>query len=176
LDFSADEPVINRFEDILLSTIREIELEGIFVDLGDAKRTSGGYLAELRYLLWEEDLEIQIQISKRKGIKAGEVKTIAGDFILPYILTALSESALIAEKIQAFLTRHKARDFYDLYFVLRAGLLPASKRNILKKCLVILEKSDLSFNAELKVFLPRSHWAIIKDFRQVLSREIKRYV
>jgi len=175
LDFSANKTTINEIEDILIQTIKEIEREGITIDLKESKRTTGGYLAILNFFLGEHELSIQMEISQREGKNAGEVKTIISDFIPPYTLISLSEPLLIAEKIKALLTRQKARDFYDLYFILRANLLPPSERSILKKCLMTLEKTDILFESELKIFLPKSHWAIIRNFKETLNQEIKRF-
>ena len=37
------------------------------------------------------------------------------------------------------------------------------------------KKDDINFEKELKEFLPRSHWAIIRDFKQTLEKEIQRF-
>jgi predicted nucleotidyltransferase component of viral defense system len=51
----------------------------------------------------------------------------------------------VDEKIQALLSRKKARDFYDLYFILRANLLPAQEKKILPQALGTLKRSRLHF-------------------------------
>lgn len=176
LDFSSNRTTINEIEDILLQTMREIEREGIAINLKESKRTSGGYLAIVHFVLGDQEVAIQLEVSQREGKNLGEIKTIVNDFVPPYTLISLSRSQLVAEKIQALLTRQKARDFYDLYFILRANLLLASEKSVLRKALTVLDKSKIPFEAELKLFLPKSHWAIIRNFKQTLSQEIKRYV
>ena len=176
LDFCSNKATINEIEDILLQTIREIEREGITVNLTESKRTSGGYLAIMIFLLGSQEAAIQLEISQREGRNAGEIKTIVNDFIPPYTLMSLSQSQLIAEKIRALLTRKKARDFYDLYFILRANLLPASEKSVLKQVMIILDKINLRFEPELKMFLPKSHWSVIRHFKERLTKEIERYI
>ncbi len=102
--------------------------------------------------------------------------TIVNNFIPPYTLVALSPDQLVNEKIQALLTRRKARDYYDLYYILRANLLPAKEKEVLKEVLVVLRKTNIGFEKELKLFLPKSHWVVIKNFKTLLEQEIKRSI
>ncbi len=86
----------------------------------------------------------------------------------------LPETILVQEKVQALMTRKKPRDFYDLYFMLRAGLLSPERREILRQALPIIEATDIDFGQELEVFLPQDHQAIIRDFKQNLLSEVRR--
>ncbi len=176
LDFSSATTGINKIENILIQTIREIEREGIGTDIKESKKTSGGYIGIIHCTLRDQEIAIQLEISQRKGRTQREVVTIANDFIPPYTLISLSQSQLVTEKIQALLSRQKARDFYDLYFMLRAHLIPARKKNVLQKVLSLLNKSNIHYEQELKQFLPRSHWTIIKNFKTVLMQELERSV
>lgn len=103
--------------------------------------------------------------------------TIVGDFIAPYTVEQLEQSRLIEEKTKALLSRKKPRDFFDLYFILRASLLPPSERKILPQIAQILEvsKAQFNFSKELKQFLPQSYWTIIKNFPAVLGRELRKF-
>jgi len=172
LDFSSKIKSFPEIERLMVKTLEEIEREGINVDIEESKKTSGGYLANLRF----NKVPIRVQISLRESKKEGEAVTIAGDFLPSYIIVQLVTEQLVEEKINALLTRGKPRDFYDLYFILRANLLPANQRDILAKTLPALKKSSFSFEKELKQFLPKSHWAVIRDFRASLEREIKRFI
>lgn len=176
LDFSSASTTINKFEDILIQTTREIEHEGIEVDIKESKKTSGGYFAIVHFIVNNQEIAIQLEISQRKGLYKGEVKTIVSDFIPPYTLVTLSQHQLIGEKLQALLTRQKARDFYDLYYILRANLISTKEKDILKKVLIILDKTNIQFGKELKTFLPKSHWAIIRNFKNSLEQEIRRAI
>lgn len=175
LDFStiSDTALI---EQAIIQTLAAIEKTGINTHLQEAKKTSGGYLAGVTFQLLEQTVSILLQISLRQGKNKGEVITIASDFIPPYIVMSLSKEQLIHEKIQALLQRHKPRDFYDLYFILRSNLMPKELMAILPKALKTLKDSDLNFEAELKQFLPKSHWLIIRNFRETLEQEMERFV
>lgn len=176
LDFSSSLKKIKPIEEIILQTLEAIEKEGIKAHFSEAKQTSGGYLASITFLVFEQTISILLQISLREGEKKGEVITITNDFLPPYLVMDLQKEQLIEEKIQALLTRKKPRDFYDLYFILRSNLLPPEKRKILPQALKIIQETDINFETELKQFLPKSHWTIIRDFKQTLKREIERYI
>ena len=74
------------------------------------------------------------------------------------------------------MTRRKPRDFYDLYFMLRAGLISPERREILREALPIVETTTINFRQELEVFLPKDHQTLIRDFKQNLLSEIKRNI
>ncbi len=176
LDFSSSLTDRKLIEDIILNTIKEIGREGITIDIRESKETSGGYLAIIGFNLWDQELAVQLEISYRKSEKKGEVTTIARDFLPAYTLITLVREHLIEEKIQALLSRKKPRDFYDFYFILRANLLSPKGKKIVPQVLATLQKVDINFEQELKQFLPKSHWAIIKDFKTILEREISRFI
>lgn len=176
LDFSTTLHDIGPIERAILQTLETVEKEGVRTKLQEAKQTSGGYLARIAFEAFEQTIAIFLQISLRKGTRRGEVVTIANDFIPSYIVMQLAQEQLIDEKIQAVLARGKPRDFYDLYFILRSNLLPAEKKDILPQVLTTLRQTEINFEAELKQFLPKSHWAIIRDFNQALEREIVRFI
>lgn len=176
LDFSSSVSDIHAIEGAILETLVAIIRENIHVDLEESKRTTGGYLAIIAFRPDHGLVVIQIEISLREGEKEGEAVTIVSDFVPAFTVVALTRDQLIDEKIQALLSRKKARDFYDLYFILRANLLPVQKRDILSQALEVLRQSRIDFEKELKEFLPRSHWAIIRNFPASLEREITRFL
>ena len=176
LDFSSSLKNITIIEQAVIVTLGEIERAGIDTDIQEAKQTTGGYLAAITFMADSHKVFLQLEISFREGKKEGEVATVASDFLPPYTLVHLAQAQLVNEKIQALLTRGKARDFYDLYFILRANLLPAEKRNIIPAALKALQQSDVRFDRELKQFLPKSHWPLIRDFSSALEQEIKRFL
>ncbi len=176
LDFSSNTTTMSKIEDIIIQTVREIEREGIKIDIKESKKTTGGYLAIINFFLHGQRIDIQLEISQRKEKNIGEIATVVNDFIPPYTIMALKQGQLISGKVHALLDRQKARDFYDLYYILRANLLPASGKNVLKKVLIVLSKQNIQFEKELKMFLPKNHWAIIKNFKNILEQEIKRVI
>ena len=176
LDFSSSLADIHALEDAVLGTLAEIARENVDVDITESKTTSGGYLAIVTFRGGDAPVAVQLEVSLRAGEKRGEAATIVSEFIPAYTILALTREQLIDEKIQALLTRQKARDFYDLYFMLRANLVPAGQRGLLPQALETVRNSKLDFEQELKEFLPKGHWTIIRGFPTTLEREIERYV
>ncbi|MCL5676058.1 MAG: nucleotidyl transferase AbiEii/AbiGii toxin family protein [Patescibacteria group bacterium] len=177
LDFSTGATKTKEIENCAQNTLSEIEKEGIKTEIKEAKETTGGYLAIIEFKLDKNTVSVQLEISTRRKKLSGELTTVVGDFIPPYTIMRLSQEQLIKEKISALLFRQKPRDFYDLYFILRAkNLLPPAQKKVLGQVLKVLSASNISFAKELQQFLPRSHWPVIKDFKHSLKREIERYI
>ena len=176
LDFSSSVTDIQALEEAILGTLAAVARENINPDIAESKTTTGGYLAIVTLRTDHDAVAIQLEISLREGEKRGEAVMIASDFIPAYMVVALIREQLVDEKIQALLSRRKARDFYDLYFILRANLLPAQRRDVLSPAVETLRQSRIDFEKELKEFLPKSHWAIIRDFPAILEREIERFL
>ncbi|PIU74225.1 hypothetical protein CO005_02695 [Candidatus Roizmanbacteria bacterium CG_4_8_14_3_um_filter_34_9] len=176
LDFSSTVATINKIEDMVIQTVKEIEREGILIDIKESKKTTGGYLAIINFSMRGQEIDIKLEISQRKEKNIGETITIINDYIPPYNLMAITKELLVVGKIHALLERHKARDFYDLYYFLRANLITVNEKNILPKVLVLLSNNNIQFNKELKIFLPKSHWGIIKNFKKILEQEIRRII
>lgn len=176
LDFSSSVTSIHPIEQAVFDTLAEIERENIRPELQESKRTSGGYLAIMTFQLQADTVSLQLDISLREGRKRGEPITVVSSYIPAFTVIALVREQLVEEKVKALLTRQKARDFYDLYFILRANLLPAKEKKVLAQVLKTLQQSPINFEKELKEFLPKSHWALIRTFRNTLERELERYM
>jgi len=176
LDFSSSLSSIKTIEQMITTTLAELERLGLVVTIEEAKRTSGGYLAKVIFKDNSYPVSLRLEISLRERKTKGELVTIAGDFIPAYTIMQLVQEQLVDEKVRAFLSRKKPRDFYDLYFILRANLLLADRKNILKKALKVVNQSRINFKEELKQFLPKSHQAITRDFATVLKREIRKFI
>ncbi len=174
LDFSSLGRDTRGIEEALMRAVKEMEREAITITVNESKETSGGYLAILRGTLFDEDVAIQLEVSLRDGKKRGEVVTVVNAFLPPYTLMALTRQQLIAEKIQALMTRRKARDYYDLYFILRANLLPAGEKHVLDAVAKTVRTTHLNFEKELGLFLPSSHRPVVRNFKQALLSEIGR--
>jgi uncharacterized protein len=176
LDFSSTLQEVSSIETAVINTLTEIAREGIQVDIKDAAPTTGGYLATLLFKNNGDTIPLRLEMSLRSGKKISEFTTVSNDFIAPYTIFQLNEQQLVGEKIAALLSRQKPRDFYDIYFLLRSNMIPAKNRELLQNVLNLTQKSAIRFDNELKRFLPKSHWMIIRDFKNVLEREIKRYL
>lgn len=174
LDFSTNQENVPGIEQVLLEVLGKMGKENIQTNLQEANTTSGGYLSVIDFTIYEQTIPIQIEISLREKENKGELVTIPSDFIPPYNVVILEENQLISQKMRALRARKKPRDFYDLYFLLRKQLPIPDKNSILPEALAALRSSNANFEVDLKQFLPKSHWMIIKDFKQTLEREINR--
>lgn len=178
LDYSSYGLTTDQIENLFLSTLADLERFGLSLTLhGKSHETSGGYYGEARLNIYEHVIALEINVNTKAGkIVAGEYKFIHGDFAPNYGLQMLPEAMLMQEKIRALMTRRKPRDFYDLYFMLRTGLLPPDRRQILREVLPVVEATDIDFRQELEVFLPQDHQAIIRDFKRTLLSEVRRAI
>ena len=179
LDFTGVNVSIKGIETLVEGALTKIEMEGIQTEIVESKSTSGGYLAIFQFKTAEYESQIQVEVSLRDGKKElGTVVLIQSDIVMPYTLIHLKEDVLVAEKIRACLTRGKARDFYDLYFILRSRMdfkgAFIQDKQLKTKILDVVKSRKLDFKRELKAFLPVSQHMIIKSFPKTLVTEIER--
>jgi predicted nucleotidyltransferase component of viral defense system len=183
LDFSlfnvADNEVRSYVEHLFLSVLAKMEAMGIRVEISDkSDSTSGGYfgLATLHADGFAPiNIEINISSRGRQNLQ-GEVDSIVNNFVPTYTLYHLSQTELVDEKIfGALVDRKKPRDYYDLYFMMRAGMLSADQKQRLNKIAteIIDSSKRIDFQGELGAFLPASQQVIIRDFPQTLEREMR---
>ena len=177
LDFEG-EISVERIESLLLSAGQLIEANGASIEIKEAKSTTGGYLAVVICQLNLEKIEISLEVSlrKRKTAPKGGIMLVTGEFFPSYTVMALTRDELVSGKLEALLFRRKPRDFFDLYFILRANFMPVAERHVLKKIIELIPEDSAIFTRELKKFLPVSHHALIRDFSSVLTGEIKRFI
>lgn len=179
LDFTGVSVTIKEIETLIEGALAKIEMEGVQTEIVESKSTSGGYLAIFQFATSEYKSRIQVEVSLRNGKKAiGTATLVQSDLVVPYTLIHLKEEQLIAEKIQACLTRSKARDFYDLYFILRSRMAFKEAfiqdKQLKAKVLGVVKSGKLDFRRELKAFLPINQHVIIKGFPEKLVAEIER--
>ncbi|MBI2438225.1 MAG: nucleotidyl transferase AbiEii/AbiGii toxin family protein [Lentisphaerae bacterium] len=179
LDFTGSYISIKGIEALMANALAQMELEGIQTEIAESKSTSGGYLAVFHLKTGEYKGRIQIEVSLRNGKKrSGTAALIQSDLVVPYMLIHLKEEILVAEKIRACLTRGKARDFYDLYFILRSRLAFKEAfiqdKRLKAKILAVIQSGKLDFKRELKLFLPISQHIVIQGFPDILITEIER--
>jgi len=186
LDFSAiDEGTItiSEINKLVDSTLEDVRREGIecekILNPGTQGETTGGYFAVIKMKMLEFDSEIRLQISFRSPDKAiSNTTLIQNDLIAPYVIIYLTESMLVSEKIQALLERKKARDFFDLYFILRHSKLVKfipPTINLKNQLLEIINQKE-NVEKELKIFLPISYQTLLKDFKERLQKEIEMHI
>ncbi|OGZ18735.1 MAG: hypothetical protein A2175_00400 [Candidatus Nealsonbacteria bacterium RBG_13_42_11] len=166
-------------EDIFAKVLVEIERSGIKVELGPKPgSTKEGYYGEATFKIYDyPSVVVSINVSSRNSqdIK-GEVDSISSDFVPTYNVFHLPQEKLVEEKIEALLERKKARDFYDLYFIMRKGflILEQKKRLNSSKDEIIKNAGNIDFSSELLALLPQDQQAIIKDFKNNLFNELNR--
>jgi predicted nucleotidyltransferase component of viral defense system len=186
LDFSLfgilSSQVESFVERLFVDVLQEIERAGINVAIGaKSDATIGGYfgVATLRMLEYQP-VEVEINVSARNGRDMrGEVDSVANDFVPTYTLVHLPQKELVEEKIfGALLERKKPRDFYDLYFMMRKGMLSLDQKHRLAavKHDILENARKLDFKGELGAFLPADQQAIIRDFVRALGAEVDRQV
>lgn len=176
LDFTGINNILYpEIEDLLLETLRNLSSWGFEIEIIEAKKTTGGYLSKIDFSFsgFKINLKIEISFRIRKQKSKGVLSRTKNEFIPHYDIYQLSQKEIVNGKISALIARAKARDWYDLYFLLRAQMLEIEHKKILSKLLEKLKKSKTDFKKELKDFLPYSHKMILKDFKKNLIREIE---
>jgi len=184
LDFSVFEIAqhdLKKFvEDLFVKVLAKIEQLGIRIEIGEkSDKTSGGYLGLATFKLLDfQPVDVGINISSRNGRNVvGEVDSVANNFVPTYTVIHLPQNELVEEKVfSALRERKKPRDFYDLYFIMRKGILSADqkKRLVEIKDEIITDAKRVDFRGELGVFLPVDQQAVIRDFPAMLERELNR--
>ena len=167
-------------DDLFLETVSEMEKTGLEIGLKEAKPTTGGYLGIISYRLHDISKEMKFEISLRNGAKNDyDVATIVSDYLPAYSLVHSPAGRIVKGKMAALLDRGKPRDYYDFYFILRhPGLRQYLNldRDSQKEILERLAKKEVDFKKELSVLLPVSHQLILKDFKKLLTQEIRKYL
>ena len=73
---------------------------------------------------------VGLEFSKREKVLLQAVPTLITPpypDLLPYTLLVMDLCEMAAEKIRAVITRHSARDLFDLYFIFRRGSVPEKR-------------------------------------------------
>ena len=176
LDFSAQTRSYSLIEKIIEETLLRLSLEEK-IELVEAKTTTGGYLAQVLGKIGGLSVKIQIEISQRNGRTIEPDSFLVSSPFLPeYLILTFPRNLLIAEKIQACLTRQKSRDFFDIYFLLRKGILGEFLKDYQKPLLASLNYLDsAAVLKELKPLLPSSHQILVRSLKENLIRELEKF-
>jgi len=176
LDFSGFRTSVREIEDWVVSALGEMERNAIPVSIAESKKTSGGYLAIIASPVRDLPVQIQVQVSlRRRDDVKGQGVLVTPELLPAYTLTQLPQRWLVEEKLEALLTRRKPRDYFDLYFMLRKGLIPTGSKGRLRQAKDALVKSRMDFGHDLGPFLPRSQTSVVKDLRKALLEELQRH-
>lgn len=153
---------LNRFsEDLDFSGTKDIDKESFFERLlkgfedfdvkGKLKSAREPFSTVLAILKLEGPLyngnprsraKIQIDINqKSEVILPPIINTLYSGYrdILPFKVLCMDKSEIAAEKVRAIITRDKARDMYDLWFLLKKDTMP--KLEIIEKKMEYYQKS-----------------------------------
>lgn len=186
LDFSffgVEKRLAKKFiEDVFIKVLAEAEGAGIHIEIDDkSDETTDGYFGAATFRGGDyQPVSVEINISARNGRKiSGEADSIASDFVPVYTILHLPKEEIVEEKIFSALSkRKKERDFYDLYFMLRKGMVTVEqKRRLAEMKNEILQwVSEKDFRGELGALLPISQQAIVADFKRALTDELSRQI
>jgi predicted nucleotidyltransferase component of viral defense system len=176
LDFSGFGTGVPALEELLADALSAMERLGLALELEEAKATSGGYLGIIhsRFLDYHVEIQMEVSLRPRSAVKPS-TSLIASELVPAYTLLHLPQDLLVEEKLRALLERGKPRDFYDVYFMLRKGLLSPSHRSVLAKAASRLTRMRPESFRELRLFLPKDQQPLMRDFRSTLERELRRY-
>lgn len=167
-------------ENFFIKILAGIEQVGIHVQIGKKSNvTTGGYFGIATFRMMDyQPVDVEINISGRNGRAVrGDVDSVASDFVPTYSIIHLPQQELVEEKIfGALRERKKPRDYYDLYFMMRRGMLSLEQKRKLAevKDEIITEAGKINFRSELGAFLPMDQQGIIRDFASTLNAEMSR--
>lgn len=167
-------------ENFFIKVLADMEQIGIHVQVSEKSNvTTGGYFGIATFRMQDyQPVDVEINISSRNvGGLRGEVDSVANDFVPTYTVVHLPQQELVEEKIfGALRERKKPRDYYDLYFMMRRGMLSLDQKGKLAKVKdqIITEAGGIDFRAELGTFLPVDQQGIIRDFAHTLTGEMNR--
>ncbi|HEC77284.1 MAG TPA: nucleotidyl transferase AbiEii/AbiGii toxin family protein [Thermoplasmatales archaeon] len=142
---------IISFDEVINRTIKGMNLFGCEADFKKLKEDEIAISFQIRargplYDGREKSLTyIRIEISKREKILLPVLKKdvvpIYRD-LPPYLISVMNPSEIMAEKVRAIITRDRARDIYDLYFLLRKKI---------KTGIGLIEEKLLYYNVEFDI-------------------------
>lgn len=177
LDFSVESMKIPEIEDLMLETLLSLQDLNLATEIRTSKKTSSGYLGIFLFEIHQAQISIKVEVSQRNDHPSlGQPEMIDNPYFAGYNLMVLSQDILVDGKLAALLDRGKARDWFDLYFMLRARMLNQEHKQKLSLIKSRLTQNEDDFYDELEILLPKSFHRLIKDFNQVLSRELTRFV
>lgn len=179
LDFTGQNIYSHQMIDTLfLESLVELEKTGLDIAYKEAKPTTGGYLGLIHYELFnfKEDMKFEVSLRKEKSQKSNATN-IVSDFLPPYIIVQLSAENIVTGKIAALLSRKKPRDYYDLYFMLRHPQLnKLIDKKTMPTILTNLKKEKINFKTELAMLLPASYHLLLRNFKDLIAKEIESYL
>ena len=177
LDFTGETITHGEIEELFTNTLANIEKTGITVHVTESTKTTGGYLGIATFEAYDMKINVQIEVSLRKGKKFEKTRAlITSDYIPAYTLVHLGLDDIIQGKLQALVNRRKPRDFYDYFFLLSGDYPETRTKENLKNVMKLLRQENTNFQMELKKFLPASHTMHLRNFKKILEQKILTYL
>ena len=187
LDFTLNKEL--NTEALIERITKDIENFGFKADYNIIEsKASKCYRLRIRGPLFDESertiASLRIEISLRKDLLLnGDLKEVIPVYadLQPYLVLVMSAKEILAEKIRTIIQREKARDLYDIWFLLKKGIQLDSKiadkkaefYNIkLNKDIILKRMLDLRkiWKEELSGYV-----SFIPDFDDVI-KEVKKYI
>lgn len=119
-----------RLRNLPMAVKKDLEVYGIDSEiqiLNDGE-ISFSFRVGAKGPLFTKEIErsfVRVEISKREEVKKKpDVIELDANYtdILPFFVVMMNTEEIMAEKVRAILTRNRARDIYDLWFLLRKGI------------------------------------------------------
>lgn len=178
LDFSTlyDKKQIKQIMKELEETIQK-ELAGIKILLLYSGKTGLRYRVKYQPLDFKYPINIRLDFTIVKKVEQIAVSPLITEFpitIFP-LVSHLSETEILAEKICALATRNKGRDIYDVWYLLEKGvsldqkLAKINKKDLIKK-VEVYPKNRLDL--DLAQFLPKSQRQVTGILINLLKQKL----
>lgn len=156
--------------------LKEASTAGLDFKISASNATSGGWFARSSTMVHDWPVQVEWNVSLRNtGTAKMETVLVTSPLWVPYSVMALPADQMVQEKIEALCRRKEPRDFFDLYFMLRERLniksIVAAKDELVKHTKALNLKAT---ERELKQFLPRNQWVLVKQLQRMLLQELER--
>lgn len=172
LDFSSFNLKFENWEDSIARVLVEMEREKLSLSIKESKETTGGGIFDFGFNIFDMKPTLKLNIVS-KPMARGELILVHTPLTEPYSVYSLNSNDLVKEKLQALLSRSKIRDYFDLYYILRARL--AIKKVVENKKELLIKVGEFKNNfKELETLLPKSYFPLLKNFKEILLKELER--
>ncbi len=127
LDFTLNRGTIDRkFFELVLQDLWQLNLKG-WIKAYDEYRNEINVHLRFAGLLYDGNVETlcsaSINISLRETTSDPKIEFLISSYDIPaFSVPIMQDVEILAEKVRAILTRDKARDIYDLWFLLKKGV------------------------------------------------------
>ncbi|MBL7169402.1 MAG: nucleotidyl transferase AbiEii/AbiGii toxin family protein [Candidatus Aenigmarchaeota archaeon] len=117
---------------ILEAAAKDMKYFGIGAEIKEKKIWKVGIGCKLSYKgpffdgrdITKNSIKIDVSLRKEKVETLKKLVHVEFDDIRPFIINVVTMEYVLAEKARAIITRSKARDVYDLWFLLQKGIKP----------------------------------------------------